>query len=552
MGQVKKWGKLTRHDDIKELSVGEMLERSAKLCPGKEAVISGDRRVTYVELNRLVDQFAAGLTSLGYQKGERVAICLHNSLELVIAFYALARLGIITVWVNPVYRGKELEFIISNSGARGVIVKSSGEFDYAGAIAEMKNELPALENIIDVGSNDYSNGENTVAYTELINKGTLRADQRPDLNPHQDYLMLIYTSGATGVPKGAPSTHYQCIRAGCLYAETLDASADDIFIGFLPVCHSYAFNSILIEVIAIQATMVLMENYKVEEALQLIEKEKCTIHHAAPTHYIMTLKNSQLDKYDLSTLRAGFISGYVPPEELMEQIEEKLKIYFSNFWGSSETGPGLFSPLGAPKEKRYRTVGRPVEGEEIKIIDAESGQEKNPLEIGELTVRGWNVIKEYWNNPAETAVHIDAEGWLRTGDLAFQDAEGYVTVVGRTKDQINRGALKIVPLELEEELAKHPKVSEVCVVATPNPVLGESICVCIIPRPGQEITLEEVRDYLQDKIARNKLPDELCLMKEFPRLSGGVKLNKYGKGGIQELARDDVSREIYWQKKKKA
>lgn len=542
------WGKLTRHEDLKDLAVGEVLERSVRLCPDKEAIISGERRVTYAELNRLVDQFAAGLKTLGYQKGDRVAICLHNSLELVISFYALARLGIITVWVNPVYRGKELQFILNNSGARGVIVKSSKqEFDYAGAITGMKSELPALEKIIDVGS-----GEKTIAFADLLQKGTISSDQKPKINPHHDYLMLIYTSGATGVPKGAPSTHYQCIRAGCIYSEALDVSADDTFIGFLPVCHSYAFNSILIEVIAVQATVVLMENYKVEEALKLIEKEKCTIHHAAPTHYIMTLKYPQLNEYDLSSVRAGLISGYVPPEELMEQIEKKFKMYFCNFWGTSETGPGLLSPWGAPKEKRYNTVGRPIEGEEIRIVDPENSQEKDPMEIGELTVRGWNVIREYWNNPAETKAHIDAEGWLRTGDLAFQDAEGYVTIVGRTKDQINRGALKIIPQELEEELVKHPKVSEVCVVATPNPVLGESICACVIPQPGQTITLEEIRDFLQGKVGRNKFPDELCLMKAFPRLSGGVKLNKYGKGGIQELAKADTDREVHWKKKKKA
>ena len=546
MGQA--WGKLTKHEDLKDLAAGEMLERGARLCPEKEAVVAGSRRVTYAELNRLVDQFAAGLKTLGFQKGDRVAICLHNSLALVLSFYALARLGIITVWVNPVYRGKELEFILSNSGARGIIVKSSKEdYDYAGAITAMKDELPALEKIIDVG---HSKG--TIDFASLLQKGELPREQRPAVDPHHDYLMLIYTSGATGIPKGAPSTHYQCIRAGCLYAESLDASADDIFIGFLPFCHSYAFNSILIDVIAIQATMVLLENYNVEAALQLIEKERCTIHHAAPTHYIMTLKHPQLGKYDLSSLRAGLISGYVPPEELLEQIEKTFGIYFFNFWGSSETGPGLLSPWGAPREKRYKTVGRPVEGEEIKIVDPVSGREKAPMEVGELTVRGWNVISEYWNNPAETKAHINAKGWLRTGDLAFEDAEGYVTIVGRTKDQINRGALKIVPLELEEELAKHPKIAEVSVVSTPNPVLGESICVCVIPRPGQTINLDEIRGYLQDKIARNKLPDELCLMEEFPRLSGGVKLNKYGKGGIQELAQADTAREVHWKKKKRA
>jgi fatty-acyl-CoA synthase len=262
----------------------------------------------------------------------------------------------------------------------------------------------------------------------------------------------------------------------------------------------------------------------------------------------MEMNHPHFKKYDLSSLRKGLISGYIPPPQLMEKIEEEYKFWFCNFWGSSETGPGTLSYPDSPREKRLYTVGRPHEEEMIKVVDPETGLEVSRGAIGELVVKGWNVIKEYWNNPEETNRHFDQEGWLHIGDLASMDKDGYITIVGRLKDQINRGGLKIIPHDVEEELQKHPKISEAVVVGTPNPVLGESVCACVIPKEGANITLEEIREFLSERISKNKLPDELCLMKAFPRLSGGVKLNKYGEGGILELALKDPNR-VRWKKR---
>jgi len=213
------------------------------------------------------------------------------------------------------------------------------------------------------------------------------------------------------------------------------------------------------------------------------------------------------------------------------------------FLGASETGPGTISFPDSPREKRLTTVGRPHEGESVKVVHPETGLELPKGTVGELAVKGWNVITAYWNNPEETAKHVDQEGWFHIGDLASLDEDGYVTIVGRLKDQINRGGLKITPNDVEEELRKHPKISEAVVVGTPNPVLGESICACVIPKEGEILTLKEIREFLRERVSRNKLPDELCVMKEFPKLSGGVKLNKYGSGGILESALKDPDRE---------
>ena len=294
--------------------------------------------------------------------------------------------------------------------------------------------------------------------------------------------------------------------------------------------------------------MVLMENWSVEEALKLIQQERVTVHPVAPPHYMMELNHPDFKKYDLSSLRAGLISGYVPPPGLMEKIEREYKsFWFCNFWGASEVGPGTLSFPDSPREKRLFTVGRAHEGELIRIVHSETGDEVPAGTVGELVVKGWNVIREYWNNSDETARHFDSGGCFHTGDLASQDSSGYVTITGRLKDQINRGGLKIIPNDLEDELRKHPKIADAVVVGTPNPMLGESICACVILNEGQIVSLGEIRDFLTDRVARNKLPDELFVMKDFPKLSGGVKLNKYGTGGILEMALSAPNREK-WRK----
>ncbi|MBN1103052.1 MAG: acyl--CoA ligase [Deltaproteobacteria bacterium] len=517
------------------------MERSTRLLPQKTALVYKGERIPYEELNTRVDRFASGLASLGITKGDRMVIDLPNSPELVVAFYALAKLGAISVWCNPVYRRKEVSFIVGNSGAKGIIVRSAFDgFDYLKMVGEIRRDFN-LDHVISVGEG----GDQT--FEEIL---TLTRSGPPtvSIDPETDFIKIIYTSGATGIPKGSPYTHTQAIRSGFVYAQALDTSSNDVFLAALPLYHSYAFNCLLMQCPSIQAAMVLMERWDAGEALQLIAEERITIHPVAPTHYIMEMNHPDFKKYDLSSLRAGLISGYVPPPGLMEKIEQEYKFWFCNFWGTSETGPGTLSFQDSPRIKRLATAGRPHEGESIRIVHPETGKPVPGGTVGELTLKGWNVTKGYWNNPEETSRHFDEEGWFHIGDLAFMDEEGYVTIVGRLKDQINRGGLKIIPNDVEEELRRHPGISEAVVVGTPNPVLGESICACVIPKGGVTLSLKEIREFLAQKVSKNKLPDELCIMTEFPKLSGGVKLNKYGAGGILESALKDPRRMV-WKKR---
>jgi fatty-acyl-CoA synthase len=531
-------------DTIKSLSLGQILSKGADDVPDKTALVDGDRRITYRQLNQMAEDLAAGLNQLGFSKGDRVAIYMKSSAEFVTAFYAIEKLGLIVAWVNPMYRKNESQFILGNSQAKGVVIfREWEEYDYLGALLDIRKNLPDLEHIIVVGEGD---GEGVHGYEALMEKGKQKSYPDPSIDSQHDLAMLIYTSGTTGNPKGAMITHYQAIRGGYQYSLGVNATADDIFIGVLPMSHSYGCGAILIQPFLLQASLVLMETFKPELAFEIIEKEKITLQLAAPAHYILELNHKNRSKYDLTSLRAGLIAGQPAPEGLIRSVETEMGVYLTSFWGASEVGPGLgiMCPYPSPLEIREKYIGLPIADTQLMVVDPVTGDPLPDGETGELKVSGWHVLKSYWNNPEETQKQVK-DGWLFTGDLVLRAADGYISIFGRIKDQINKGGYKIIPLELESLIVEHPKVKEVSVVATPNPILGESICACVILFENETLKLDELKTFLEGKVSKNKYPDELCIMEDFPRLSGGVKLKKFGEGGIGDLARKDKTREGY-------
>ncbi|MBW2436314.1 MAG: AMP-binding protein [Desulfobacterales bacterium] len=529
-------------DNLEDLTLGQVLENSATESPDKVAIVDGDRRTTFAELNATANALAAGLAEIGFKKGDRVAIYMKNSLEFVTAFYALEKIGVVVVWINAIYRMHEADFILKNSEAKGLFIFNEWDgYDYLAEILKIKSQLPDLKHIMVAGGGQ---GPDVTAYDRLIDTGRGKPLPTVAIDPQQDLCMLLYTSGTTGQPKGAMIRHYAAVRAGREYALGTGATADDIFIGILPMSHSYGCGSVLVQPILLQATLVLLDKFEVERAFQLIEREKVTLQMGAPPHYILELNHNSRPNYDLSSLRAGLIAGMIAPEGLITRVEKEMGVYLTSFWGATEVGPGLATmcPYPSPLDIREQYVGLPIEGTQMRVVEPVTQKPLPDSDIGELTIRGWHVMQGYWKNPEETAKQI-VDGWLFMGDLATRDENGYFKIYGRTKDLINRGGYKIYPHELESLIIDHPKIDQVAVVATPNPVLGESICACVIPVPNEIPTLKEIREFVQDDVAPHKMPDELCIMDDFPKLSGGVKLKKFGKGGLTELAAQDDTRE---------
>ncbi len=529
------------------LSTADVLKRGAERTPQKTALVVGERRITYGDLESRVCALAATLQGMGYRKGDRVAVYMKNSLELVTAFYALQKLGVIVAWVNPNYRAAEARFIIQNSGAKGVFLFREWEgYDYLTALVEMRGEFPALEGIFVVGK---AEGDGVSSVQDLLDRGRGKSPAPTNLDVEADLSMLIYTSGTTGRPKGAMITHKAAVRAAWEYSLGVNAGPEDILIGFLPMTHSYGCGSLLIQPLLLGATLVVLEKFDPKTCFALMARERVTLQPAAPAHYILELGHPERRNHDLSCLRAGLIAGQTAPEGLIRRVQEEMGVYITSFWGASEVGPGLGirCPYPSPLEIRERYIGLPVEGTQVRVVDPVTREELPDGQTGELSLSGWHVMKGYWGNPEETARQI-VDGWLFMGDLVSREEGGYIRVLGRTKDLINRGGFKVYAYELESLLMDHPKVKEVSVVATPNPVLGESICACIVPTKGEAPTLAEIRGFLAGKIAPYKLPDELCVWDELPRLSGGMKVNKFGKGGVREAALEDEGRERHRQR----
>jgi fatty-acyl-CoA synthase len=537
-----KHGVITTYKDIEHLTVGQALERSARIVPNKVCVSFKDDRITYEKLNQQSNAIAAVLQETGIRKGDRVAIYMSNCPELYFAFYGLQKIGAIVAWANPAYKTKELSFILSNSQAKAVFVQKGGiDFDRFDLVQALRGDLPHLSSVISLQGAD---GEGVFAFDELISRGKKKEFTDPAIDIHRDLSMFIYTSGTTGVPKGSMITHFQVVRGGYSYVDGVRATADDIFMGVLPLTHSYGCGSTLIQPVLIRASVVLLEAFSPEEVFKAIDAEKATIQHGAPTHYILEMNHPNLDKYKLSSLRAGYLAGQICPEEVIQWGEDR-NIYLTSFWGNSEIGPGAgtMCPPGTPVEVRKKSVGKAVPGTEIKAVDPETGRQMPSGQVGEMMVRGPHVLKGYWQNPEETEKQLEKDGWLHTGDLISTDDRGFVTIYGRSKDLINRGGLKIYPTEIESLILQHSRVEQVCVVGIPNPVLGETICACVIPRGGARVSLKEIRDFLSDKVAKHKLPDELLIVSDFPKVAGGIKIKKYGAGGVQELASSDRNRE---------
>lgn len=529
----------------KMLSLGSILEEAASVSPQKTALVEGEKRWTFGQLNEMSTALAGSLHALGFRKGDRIAIYMKSSTEFVVTFYAVMKIGCIVAWVNPNYRKTEAEFILGNSEAKGIVISREWEgYDYLDAVLKMKENLPHLRSVFLVGEGE---GDPAIhRYEALLQGGYGRSFSSPSIDPREDLAMLIYTSGTTGRPKGAMITHFQAHRAGIEYSLGVHATSEDVFLGVLPMSHSYGCGSTLIQPVLLRSTLVLMDKFDPERAFRLIETEKATLQLAAPAHYIMELDHPARARYDLRSLRAGLIAGQVAPEGLIPRVQKEMGVYLTSFWGASEVGPGLgiVCPYPSPLEIREAYIGKPIADTVVRVVDPVTHKELPDGQTGELTLKGWHVLKGYWNNPDETRRQV-IDGWLHTGDLVSREEDGYIKIYGRTKDLINRGGFKIYPYELESLIIEHPAVQDVCVVAMPNPVLGESICACIVPMAGQSLSLKDLRDFLQGKVAKYKLPDELSLMGEFPRLSGGLKLNKFGRGGVADLAQNDPHRQKY-------
>jgi fatty-acyl-CoA synthase len=506
----------------KARSVGRALEEQVELRGRETFLVAGDRSWTFQELASAAAAMAAGLHQLGVEPGDRMAIDLPNWPEFVISVFAAARLGAVVVPLNPGYTSRELQFMLRNSEATVVVAAERfGGIDYLELFESLLFELPDLQYLVTVGDEDLWYDDRIFQFEDLVSSGQGRELPDVRIEPERDPFAIFYTPGTTGKPKGVMLSHVNLLRTAEATAAALGQGPADTTLCAVPLFHIFGFGTALLSSLVAGSKLVLQESFGPEAALALVEEHGITVLHGVPTMFVMLLRDEKLSGHHVSTLRTGIIAGAPVSRALIGQVRRELAPQLEIAYGLTETSPTVtITRPEDDEERRSATVGRPLPGVELRLL-GEGGEPVSGEAVGEIAVRGYNVMLGYFRQPAETAASFTADGFFRTGDLARRDTKGYLQVVGRKSDVIIRGGYNVHPREVENHLRSHPAVLDVVVVGVPNEVLGELVCACVRPVEGAIITGEELRDYCRSALASYKVPDLVRFMDVFPMTAAG-------------------------------
>jgi len=482
-------------------------------------------RWTYNELDAHVDQLARALFASGLNVGDRVALWSPNRYEWVLAQYATARIGAIMVCINPAYRTHELEFALNQSGS--VMLLAAPEFktsNYKQMWADVAEQCPGVREAVFF---DDPTWETLLERAEHVSSEQVAARSAGLANT--DPINIQYTSGTTGLPKGATLTHRNILNNGYFVGEACGYTEHDRVCIPVPFYHCFGMVMGNLGCTSHGSTMVIPNDaFEPVSVLSAVQEEKCTSLYGVPTMFIAELGVPEFESYDLSSLRTGIMAGSPCPVEVMKQVIERMNMDDVTIaYGMTETSP-VSTQTGADDsiDKRVASVGRVHPHVEIRVADPETGKTVPRGEPGEFQTRGYSVMKSYWNEEEKTAQAIDSEGWMHTGDLAVMDADGYVNITGRIKDLIIRGGENVSPREIEEFLYSHPDIIDVQVVGVPDTKFGEEVCAFVQARDGTIVDTETVRQFCQGKIAHYKVPRYVLSIDDFPMTVTG-KIQKY-------------------------
>ncbi len=487
------------------MNLAQKLVRTAETHPDKAAVRLDEYALPFGALADNAARVATWLRSLGVQPGERVGIMLPNLPQFPIIYYGILWAGGVVVPMNPLFKSREIAFALGDSDAK-VLFGWDGVADEAG-----KGASAARATFIPVAPATF------VAQA---------AEHRPavltDREAHAT-AVILYTSGTTGTPKGAELTHANMSTNTEVTARMLSATADDMIFGGLPLFHSFGQTVGMHVAVAVGATLTLLPRFDPDKALEVLQRDRVTIMEGVPTMYVALLQSKDRDTVDTSALRLCVSGGASLPVEVLRGFEKAFGCILLEGYGLSETSP-VASFNHADRERKAGSIGQPIEGVEFRLVD----EEWNPVPeggIGEIAIKGHNVMKGYLNRPDETAL-VMRDGWFRTGDLARRDDDGYYFIVDRAKDMIIRGGYNVYPREVEEVLYEHPAVSEVAVVGVPHPTYGEEVAAAVTLKPNATATEDELREFAKERVAPYKYPRIVWITDTLPKGSTGKLLKR--------------------------
>jgi long-chain acyl-CoA synthetase len=530
----------------------QMLEDSARKYPDQLAIklvlrylgpLTLGANLTYRQLLGQVDRFAAALHALGVRKGDRVALMLPNLPQMVIAFYGALKIGAIVVNTNPTYTSREIEHQFADAGAETVVLLSSLYSKLKAVqertaikrviIADVPDYVPAPWKMLVTRSVrkqgqmvDVPEGEGVYNFRKLLD-AQAAAPPRVDI-ASDDVALFQYTGGTTGVPKAAMLTHYNAVVNTIQIRQWLQniREGKDCMLGAIPFFHVYGMTVAMSLAMYIGAQLVIVPNPRhIDMVMEVIHKERASIFPGVPTMYIGIINHPQVKNYNLKSVDAC-ISGAAPlPMDVQLQFGEITGGRLVEGYGLTEAAPVTHcNPVSG--ERRAGSIGLPLPDVEAKIVDYETFADKPVGEEGELWVRGPQVMKGYWQCDDETAKTITADGWLRTGDIARMDADGYFYIVDRLKDIIIVSGFNIVPREVEEVLFEHPKVKEAVVAGVPDARRGEAVKAYIVLKPGETATVDEIVAFCKERLAPYKVPRQVEFRSELPKTMVGKFLRR--------------------------
>ncbi|MDR0565796.1 MAG: AMP-binding protein [Prevotellaceae bacterium] len=521
-------------------TIGEALLRTVEQHGDREALVVVEQgyRATYRELWEQTTLLAKALMAAGVKKGDRVAIWAANRYEWIITQFATPRIGAIMVNINPGFKNEGVEFVLKQSEVNLLI--SAQKFrstDYVDILNTIRPHCPYPSNrtvILDRSWGKFLELGKSVSDAEL-------AEREASLS-FDDPINIQYTSGTTGLPKGATLTHHNVVNNGFFIGEGQRFSEQDRVC--IPVPFYHCFGMVLANLACIThgACMVIPgEVFEPELVMKTVQEEKCTALYGVPTMFIAELAHPNFSRYDFSSLRTGIMAGSPCPVDSMEQVIAKMNMKEVTIcYGMTETSPvSTQSMYNDPVDKRTATVGKVHPHVEIKIIDPKTGKIVPRGERGELCTRGYSVMLGYWNDSEGTAKVIDRNGWMHSGDVAVMDDEGYVAIVGRTKDIIIRGGENISPKEIEDFLIKHEGIQDVQVIGVPSEKYGEEVMAWVKRQPGFDYGEEELARYCKGRIATFKTPKYWKFVEEFPMTAAG----KIRKAEMREIAAKELGLE---------
>jgi fatty-acyl-CoA synthase len=539
-----------------EETVGKFLENQLDKIGNRDYIVYPEKnfRVTFKEFHEKTDKLAKGLLSIGIKKGDHVGLWAKNIPEWGFYMMALAKIGAVLVTLNTAYTAKELDYTIKQSDMKALILeKGFKDNNYVKMMYSLipdlkksvKNDLklekyPLLKNIIFMGEYHHRGMYNTY---ELITEGKSISDKKlkevKDSVLNSDIMNIQYTSGTTGFPKGVMLTHRNCINNAYNIGFYSGLTNNDRLFNPLPLSHSYGL-SLILGCLCFGRAIVMTDVFNPSLILSSIQNEKCEVICGVPTIFLALINHPMFEMYDVSSLKHLVKGGsYCPPETLNEIITKlDIETVISGYGLTEASSTVTSTDFGDGFDRILNTIGKALFDVEVKIVDRKTGEKLESGEIGEICCSGVIVMKGYYKMPDKTHEAIDEDGWLHTGDLGKMDKCGYVSIVGRIKDMINRGGENIYPTEIENLLISYPGVEAIEVVGVPDKYYGEIVVAFVIKSPDADLEEGDVRDYVDDNLAHYKVPKCVFFIDEFPlNVSGKVLKNK-----LSDLAQDLIAK----------